>query len=271
MKKEKIRLDELLVKNGLCDSREKAQRIIGSGKVKVEGLNQLLKPSTLVEKDVSVQIEEVPRFVSRGGEKLEKAINEFHINPQGLIFADIGASTGGFTDCLIQRGAAKVYAIDVGYGQLHEKIRCHPQVVVKEKINARYLTLETLGEKVDGVTIDVSFISLRLIFPSAASILKEDGLLIALIKPQFEASRQEVKKGLVKEKKVHEQVLEEVLTQAQKGGFSFQGLTFSPIRGAKGNIEFLGYWRKGGSDLTNKDLRSIINQVVEEVHYNKGK
>ena len=269
MNKEKIRLDELLVKNGLCDSREKAQRIIVSGKVKVEGLNQLLKPSTLVKKSVSIQIEKPPRFVSRGGEKLEKAINEFGINPQGLVFADIGASTGGFTDCLIQRGATKVYAIDVGYGQLHEKLRHHPQVVVKEKINARYLNSDILGTKVDGVTIDVSFISLRLIFPPAASILKEDGLLIALIKPQFEAGRQEVRKGLVKDKKVHERVLEETLTQAQKAGFSFQGLTFSPIWGAKGNIEFLGYWRKRSSDLTNKDLRSIISQVVEEAHQSK--
>lgn len=271
MKKEKIRLDELLVKSGLCDSREKAQRIIGSGKVKVEGLGQLLKSSTLVEKNAFIQIEEPPRFVSRGGEKLEKAITEFQINPQGLVFADIGASTGGFTDCLIQRGASKVYAIDVGYGQLHEKLRHHPQVVVKEKVNARYLDLSFLGEKVDGVTIDVSFISLRLIFSPAASILKDDGLLIALIKPQFEAGRQEVKKGVVKDKKVHERVLEETLTQAQEAGFSFQGLTFSPIRGAKGNIEFLGYWVKRSSDLTNWSLRSIINQVVEEAHQSKGK
>ncbi len=271
MKKEKIRLDELLVESGLCDSREQAQRVIRSGKVKIEGISQQLKPSTLVEKSVSVQIEEPPRFVGRGGEKLEKAIDEFRINPQGLIFADIGASTGGFTDCLLQRGASKVYAIDVGYGQLHEKLRYHPQVVVKEKINARYLDISVLGEKVDGVTIDVSFISLRLIFSPAASILKDNGILIALIKPQFEAGRQEVKKGLIKDKKVHERVLEEVLTQAQDAGLAFQGLTFSPLRGAKGNIEFLGYWKRESADLTNEDLRSIISQVVEEAHQSKGR
>lgn len=271
MKKGKIRLDELLVESGLCDSREKAQRIIGSGKVKVEGLSQHLKPSTLVEKGVSIQIEEPPRFVSRGGEKLEKAINEFGINPQDLVFADIGASTGGFTDCLIQRGASKIYAIDVGHGQLHEKLRHHPQVVVKEKVNARYLDLSFLGERVDGVTIDVSFISLRLIFSPATSILKDNGILIALIKPQFEAGRREVKRGLIKDKKVHERVLEEILTQAQEAGLSFQGLTFSPLRGAKGNIEFLGYWKKERSDLTNEGLRSIISRVVEEAHQSKRK
>jgi len=143
--------------------------------------------------------------------------------------------------------------------------------VVKEKVNARYLDLSFLGERVDGVTIDVSFISLRLIFSPATSILKDNGILIALIKPQFEAGRREVKRGLIKDKKVHERVLEEILTQAQEAGLSFQGLTFSPLRGAKGNIEFLGYWKKERSDLTNEGLRSIISRVVEEAHQSKRK
>ncbi|MEN3185580.1 MAG: TlyA family RNA methyltransferase [Atribacterota bacterium] len=262
----KVRLDEFLVKTGFCESREKAQRLILGNQVRVEGYPYLLKPSTRVMPDAVVFVLKKPRFVGRGGEKLEKALQEFSLSLEGLSFADIGASTGGFTDCLLQHGAKKVYAVDVGYGQLHESLRQDPRVVVLERVNARYLTLEQIGEFLDGVTIDVSFISLTLLFAPLVRLLKEGGILIALIKPQFEAGREKVKKGVVKAPQVHEEVLTNVLQEAERSMLSLCGLTFSPLLGPQGNIEFLGCWRKTGLSLTKEERRSIIMKVVEEAH-----
>ena len=197
---------------------------------------------------------------------MEKALQEFALNLQGLIFADIGASTGGFTDCLLQNGVRKIYAVDVGYGQLHERLRSDPRVVVMERINARYLRPEQIGEPLDGVTVDVSFISLTLLFAPLLRLLKEEGIFIALVKPQFEAGREKVRKGVVKEPHLHREVLEKVLEEAERHALSLHGLTFSPLLGPQGNIEFLGYWRKKGLPLTEERRRSIILKVVEEAH-----
>lgn len=262
----RIRLDVLLAQRGLCKSREQAQRLILGGKVRVEGISGILKPSTLVPQDATLVLLDAPRYVSRGGEKLERALQVFGIAPSGLVFADIGASTGGFTDCLLQHGAKKVFAIDVGHGQLHEKLRSSPQVVVLEKLNARYLTPAHLGEQVDGVTVDVSFISLRLLWESIASILKDQGIVIALIKPQFEAGREKVRKGVVRSPDVQRQVLEVVLDAAEEKGLGFRNLTFSPLLGPKGNIEFFAYLQKGESSLTRTGRGSIILKVVQDAH-----
>lgn len=262
----KIRLDVLLVERGLCESREQAQRLILGGKIQIAGIHGPLKPSTSVPEDIPLSLLESPKYVSRGGEKLEWAIKKFQVQPSNLVFADIGASTGGFTDCLLQHGAFRVYAIDVGRGQLHEKLRISPQVVVMEKVNARYLTPAQIGEYVDGVTVDVSFISLRLLWGAIARVLKEGGIVIALVKPQFEAGRTKVRRGVVRSREVHEEVLEGTLEAAEKEGLRVQALTFSPLLGPQGNIEFFAYCRKGGPSLTELERRSIILKVVQEAH-----
>lgn len=262
----RVRLDVLLVQRGLCESREQAQRLILGGKVRVEGTSGIVKPSTLVPEDVPLTLLEPPKYVSRGGEKLERALQVFGILPRGLVVADIGASTGGFTDCLLQHGASKVFAIDVGHGQLHEKLRSSPRVVVLERCNARYLTPAHLGEQVDGVTVDVSFISLKLLWGAIASILKEGGFVIALVKPQFEAGRERVKKGVVKDPEVHRQVLEEVLEAAEARGLGLKGVTFSPLLGPQGNIEFFAYLRKEAPSLTGAERSGIILKVVQDAH-----
>lgn len=263
----KIRLDELLVQKELCASREQARRVIMAGEVTVAGYPFLLKPSTRVRGDAMIQVIQPPRYVGRGGEKLEKALQVFHLDPTGMVFADIGASTGGFTDCLLQHGAQKVYAIDVGTGQLHERLRHDPRVVVIEQCNARFLKGSNLGEMVDGLTIDVSFISLCLLFPPLHDLLRERGPLIALIKPQFEAGRELVGKGgIVKKKETHEKVLKGVLTAAQEAGFSFRYLTCSPIQGREGNIEFLGDWIKKADFFDKNRIEVIIKEVVESAH-----
>ncbi|MEN3202690.1 MAG: TlyA family RNA methyltransferase [Atribacterota bacterium] len=262
----RVRLDILLTQRGLCESREQAQRLILGGKVRVEGVPGILKPSTLVSRDAPIVILEPPRYVSRGGEKLERALQVFGIVPTGLVFADIGASTGGFTDCLLQHGAKKVFAIDVGHGQLHEKLRSSPQVVVLEKLNARYLTPAHLGGQVDGVTVDVSFISLRLLWRAIVSILKDQGFVVALVKPQFEAGKEKVRKGVVRDPEVHKEVLEKVLGAAEEKGLGFQNLTFSPLLGPQGNIEFFVYLRKGEPSLTGVERSSIILEVVRNAH-----
>ncbi|MGQ9622616.1 MAG: TlyA family RNA methyltransferase [Candidatus Caldatribacteriaceae bacterium] len=259
----KVRLDVLLVERGFCESREKAQRLILEGRIRVEGVQKVLKPSLLIPRDVNLSILEPSRYVSRGGEKLEWALREFSFNPSGLVFADIGASTGGFTDCLLKHGALRVYAIDVGRGQLHEKLRSSPRVVVMERVNARYLSPLQLGEQVDGVTVDVSFISLKLLWEAIFGILKEEGKVIALVKPQFEAGREKVKRGVVKEPEVHEEVLAGVLEAAERKGFVLLGLTFSPLLGPEGNTEFFAYLGKQGPSLTETERRSIILKVVQ--------
>lgn len=234
---EKQRLDQLVAERGLVESRELARRLIMEGNVTVAG-QVMDKPGTRVAVDAVIVVKALPRFVSRGGEKLQAALEAFAVSPEGLICADVGASTGGFTDCLLQNGAEKVYAIDVGYGQLDYKLRTNARVVVMERTNARYV--ETLPEKPELVVIDASFISLKLILPVVKGWMNDSGRVVALIKPQFEAGREEVGKGgVVKDAAVHTSVLREILSAAQGIGFSVQGLIKSPLKGPAGNIEFL--------------------------------
>lgn len=242
MAKNKFRLDVLLVRQGLAESREKAKALIMAGRV-FHADTRLDKPGMLVEENLAPVIKgEVQPFVSRGGRKLAKAIATFQLELQGKVVADIGASTGGFTDCALQNGAKKVYAIDVGYGQLDWKLRNDPRVISLERTNARYLNEESLPEKVDMVVCDVSFISLGKIFPAMRALLKNKAQVIILIKPQFEAGPENVgRNGVVRDPLVHETVLIKVLEQAQKNGFTVLGLDYSPIRGPEGNIEFLAW------------------------------
>ncbi len=249
----KVRLDVLLVERGLAESRAKAQALIMAGQVRVAG-QTALKPATTVDASAPLTVESGPRFVSRGGEKLDAALEAFALDVRGLVCADVGASTGGFTDCLLQRGAAKVYAIDVGKGILHWKLRNDPRVVVMEETNARYV--ESLPEPVSLVTVDASFISLKLLLPVVKKWLGPNppvppslrgkggagGLgIIALIKPQFEAGRKDVSRGdgVIRDPQIHRQVLMDVLSFAQGEGFSVRGLIKSPLLGPKGNAEFL--------------------------------
>lgn len=239
-KKLKERLDVLLVNNGLAESREKAKRTIMAGLVTVDGKLEDKPGSTFdIEADVQVKGKECP-YVSRGGFKLEKAINEFGISPDGCVCMDMGASTGGFTDCMLQNGAVKVYAVDVGYGQLDYKLRVDPRVVNMEKTNIRYMDLDLIEEPVDLISIDVSFISLKHMFPVCAKILSEDGVILSLVKPQFEAGREQVGKGgIVRDPAVHKEVIRKVVEYAEENGLYANALTFSPITGTKGNIEYL--------------------------------
>ncbi len=238
--KTKERADLLLVEQGLAPSREKARAMIMAGQV-YDGTKRIDKAGEKVGTNCLLQVkgQSLP-YVSRGGYKLAKALEVFPLDLKAKTMLDIGASTGGFTDCALQNGAAKVYAIDVGYGQLDWKLRQDPRVIVKEKTNARYLTSEELGESVDFVTIDVSFISLDKILPVLPGLLTAAGEGIALIKPQFEAGREQVgKKGVVRDPAAHENVLEKVLRELQSQGLKAYGLTYSPIKGPEGNIEYL--------------------------------
>ncbi len=239
----KERLDQALHRRGLCDSREMAKRLILAGEVRVEGLEGNLKPGQKIKDDAEIIIKNKPKFVSRGGLKLEKALDEFAIDPTGLVALDAGASTGGFTDCLLQGGAEKVYAYDVGKNQLAWKIRSDPRVVSQEGFNIRHMVPEDLPEQVDLVVIDVSFISLTLILGPVFSVLKEGGCVICLIKPQFELQRDQVGKGgIVREPELHQEAVEKirkhVVDTLQK---DWQALTESPISGTDGNIEFLAW------------------------------
>jgi len=233
----KCRLDNLLVARGLVESRAKAQALIMAGDILVGG-KAVTKAGTPVDEEAVVTVVEPPPFVGRGGIKLEHALNEFGINVAGKVAADIGASTGGFTDCLLKRGASRVYAVDVGYGQLDYRLRRDSRVVVMERVNARYPI--SLPEKVDLVTFDVSFISLAKVIPPVAKLLKSDGCLLVLLKPQFEARRSEVGKGgVIKEPAVQARVLGRFINWLAGHGFRLNGLVASPIRGASGNREFL--------------------------------
>jgi 23S rRNA (cytidine1920-2'-O)/16S rRNA (cytidine1409-2'-O)-methyltransferase len=256
----KKRLDVLLAEQGLTESRNKAQRLIRAGEVRVDG--QLVdKPSTQVPEDAEITLEAKPPFVSRGGRKLEAALERFGIEVTDAVAADVGASTGGFTDCLLQRGAQRVYAIDSGYGQLHWDLRNDPRVVVMERTNARYL--ERLPEPVDLVTVDVSFISLALILPRAVDWLGRHGDVVALIKPQFEAGPEDVEKGgVVRDPEVHRRVLEDVLSVAAELELDLGGLMPSPLRGPAGNVEFLAWWTLGG-DAVAAEL--VIAACLAEV------
>ena len=275
----KTRLDLLLVERGLAESRAKAQALVMAGQVRVDGQVEL-KASAAVSPDARLDLETGPRFVSRGGEKLEAALEAFGVNVAGRVCADVGASTGGFTDCLLQRGAARVYAMDVGKGLLHWKLRTDPRVVVMEETNARYV--EKLPEAVELVTIDASFISLKILLlvvknwlrPSPPSPLPKlgeggggrgvGGEVIALIKPQFEAGRKESarNKGVIRDPGVHKAVLTDVLTFAQSEGFAVRGLIRSPLLGPKGNVEFLA-WLKF-REKTNGEIETLVGKVLPE-------
>lgn len=241
MERRKRRLDTLLVERGLVETREKGRRLIMAGQVRVDG--QLVdRPGAGVAPEATLEIIAPPRYVSRGGEKLEAALQTFGLDVTGLVAADVGASTGGFTDCLLQHGAARVYAIDVGYGQLDYRLRTDPRVVVMERTNARYL--DALPEPVDLITIDVSFISLTLILPAALKWIRPEGNIIALIKPQFEAGPEHVSKGgVVRQPEVHRTVLARVLGWADQHELGLRGLMRSPLLGPAGNVEFLAWWQ----------------------------
>jgi 23S rRNA (cytidine1920-2'-O)/16S rRNA (cytidine1409-2'-O)-methyltransferase len=278
----KVRLDVLLTERGLAESRSKAQAMIMAGQVRVDD-QVTLKPATAVQTNSVLTVDSGPSFVSRGGEKLDAALEAFSIDMTGLTCADVGASTGGFTDCMLQRGAEKVYAIDVGKGILHWKMRNHPRVVVMEKTNARHV--ESLPEPVDFVTIDASFISLKILLPvvkgwfAPASIAPSGhsphlrskwgeteggGGLVALIKPQFEAGRKDVSRGdgVIRDPEIHRQVLQEILAFAQGEGFGVRGLIRSPIQGPKGNVEFLAWLGYGIPLVETTQVSAWIDAVL---------
>ena len=274
----KVRLDVLLVERGLAESRAKAQALIMAGQVRVAG-QTALKPATAIPADSALTVDTGPRFVSRGGEKLEGALDAFPIDVSGRVCADVGASTGGFTDCLLQRGAAKVYAIDVGKGILHWKLRNDPRVIVIEETNARYV--ESLPEPVSLVTVDASFISLKILLPvvkkwitplapsghsphpALAGWGETERGIIALIKPQFEAGKKDVSRGdgVIRDPELHRQVLTDVLTFAQKEGFGIHGLVKSPLLGPKGNAEFL-VWL--GEQSVGAEISAFVENVLSK-------
>lgn len=240
----KRRLDQLLVERGLAESREKARAAVMAGAVRVDGA-PATKPGLLVREDAALEMAARPRYVSRGGEKLEHALRVFRLDVRDRVAADIGASTGGFTDCLLQAGARRVYAVDVGYGQLDYRLRRDPRVVVLERTNARYL--EGLPEPVDVATVDVSFISVEKVLPAVRRLLRPGGHVVVLVKPQFEAGREEVgRTGVVRDPLVHAKVIGRVAAWALDHGFRYRGLTASPILGAEGNREFLLWLAKEG-------------------------
>ncbi|MFR1246366.1 MAG: 1-deoxy-D-xylulose-5-phosphate synthase [Oscillospiraceae bacterium] len=264
--KHKERLDVVLVERGLCDSRSKAQALIMSGEVYVNG-QKSDKAGTPVEDEAVVELRGNPcPYVSRGGLKLEKALRDFGVDPTGFVCSDSGASTGGFTDCLLQKGAKKVFAIDVGYGQLAWSIRQDPRVVCMERTNIRYVTPEQLGEPLDLSVVDVSFISLRIVLPAIRALLKPTGQILCLIKPQFEAGREKVgKKGVVRDPAVHEEVLQNFLALAAELELTVRNLTFSPVRGPEGNIEFLGHLSMEPQGGITPDVPALVAQAHAEL------
>ncbi|MCI8689983.1 MAG: TlyA family RNA methyltransferase [Oscillibacter sp.] len=259
----KTRLDVLLVERGFEESRQRAQAVIMSGQVYVEG-RRVDKPGTAVAAEAAIEVRGGLRYVSRGGLKLEKAMTVFPIDLKGAVCGDIGASTGGFTDCMLQNGAAKVYAVDVGRGQLAWKLRTDRRVICLERTNARYLNREQVPEPLDFASVDVSFISLKLILPPLAALLRNSGHVVSLVKPQFEAGREKVgKKGVVRDPAVHREVLERFLVHAAEAGFAVRGLTYSPIRGPEGNIEYLGFLEKNGAQAGVFDLKALVGESHE--------
>lgn len=257
----KKRLDVLMVEKGLVESRQKAQAIIMAGQV-YSGEKRLDKAGMTLDEDTALEVRgQTLRYVSRGGLKLEKAMKHFPIDLKGKTAADIGASTGGFTDCMLQNGAAKVYAVDVGYGQLAWSLRSDERVVVLERTNARYLSHNEIPDVLDFASIDVSFISLKLILPALRQLMSEDGEVVALIKPQFEAGREKVgKKGVVRDPAVHLEVLEHFTQHAVEAGFTVKGIDFSPIRGPEGNIEYLGYMQAKPGEPEWGDLEDLVRR-----------
>ena len=257
----KKRIDVLLYEKGLAPSREKARTLIMAGCVYADN-QKFDKPGDTVREDAVLEVRgNTLPYVSRGGFKLEKALKVFPIDPTGLTCIDCGASTGGFTDVLLQNGAAKVYAVDVGYGQLAWSLRNDPRVISMERTNVRYITAEQIPEPLDLAVMDLSFISVKLILPAVCPLLKDDAAVVCLIKPQFEAGREEVgKKGVVRDPKVHLEVLESFLDFVPGAGFTVMGLDYSPIKGPEGNIEYLGYLRKGTHPAPELDPAAIVEQ-----------
>lgn len=263
MAKGKERLDVMLVQQGLFSSREKAKAAIMEGIVFASG-QRVDKPGMEYPETTVFEIKgNTLPYVSRGGLKLEKALKVFPIDFTQRVLADLGASTGGFTDCALQNGALRVYAIDVGYGQLDWKLRTDPRVISMERVNARYLTAENLPEKMDWVVSDLAFISVTKVFPAMRAILKEDGQVMSLIKPQFEAGREHVgKKGVVRDPEIHAQVLFQVLGEAETQGFTVRGIEYSPIRGPEGNIEYLAWLAV--QDERGIDWQSQVSELVKQ-------
>ena len=255
----KKRLDVAMVERGLAESRQKAQAVIMAGQVYVNG-QKVDKAGAPVAEDAAIEVRgKTLAYVSRGGLKLEKAMELWPIRLEGAVCADIGASTGGFTDCMLQNGAEKVYAVDVGYNQLDYRLRTHPKVVCMERTNVRYLTPEQIPEPLDFGTVDVSFISLKLILPALRTLLKPEGQLVCLVKPQFEAGREKVgKKGVVRDPAVHREVLEQFLINAAEADFTVKEMTFSPIRGPEGNIEYLGHLTVGAGAPWAGDVAALV-------------
>ncbi len=260
----KKRLDVLLTEGGHAASREKAKALIMSGIVYVNGQKED-KPGASFPEESRIEVRgRQDKYVSRGGYKLEKALDTFGFSPEGLICLDVGASTGGFTDCMLQRGAKRVYSIDVGYGQFDWKLRNDPRVVVMEKTNVRYMTGDDLPEQADFASIDVSFIALAKVLPAVVSLLKDDGQIICLVKPQFEAGREKVgKHGVVRDPAVHREVIASVLESARELGLAGTALTYSPIRGPEGNIEYLLLLKRTGTASVDEDC---IDLCVRESH-----
>ena len=268
-KQKKIRLDTYLVEKGFFESRAKAQASIMAGQVLVDE-QKIDKPGTAVKEGATIRLlGDQLKYVSRGGLKLEKALQVFPVKVEGKVMADIGASTGGFTDCALQNGATKVYAVDVGYGQLAWKLRSDPRVVNMERTNARALDETSLPELVDAVSIDVAFISLEKIRPAVKKILKPKGFVIALIKPQFEAGKEHIgKKGVVKDPEVHKEVIHRIIRFAKAEGWSIGGLDFSPVKGPEGNIEYLLYLTAASEETSVKEVDAPVTaeKVVAASH-----
>lgn len=271
----KERLDVILVNKGYASSREKAKAVIMSGNVFVKGQREDKAGAVFEEEGIDLLVKGNPlKYVSRGGLKLEKAIEEFQIKLTDYVCMDIGASTGGFTDCMLQNGARKVYAVDVGHGQLDWKLRNDARVVCMEKTNFRYVVKGDIAENLDFASVDVSFISLTKILPPAYALLKINACMVCLIKPQFEAGREKVgKKGVVRDKTVHEEVIRKILVFCKENGFMPRGLTYSPIKGPEGNIEYLLYIEKvvhadfdNGGLADGDDVDSLVRPIVEEAH-----
>ena len=262
--KHKERLDILLTEKGLCESRSRAQALIMSGEVYVNG-QKCDKAGTPVDSEALIEVRgSVCPYVSRGGLKLEKALRDFGVDPTGFVCSDSGASTGGFTDCLLQKGAKKVFAIDVGYGQLAWSLRTDERVVCMERTNIRYVKPEDLGEPLDLSVVDVSFISLKIVLPAIKALLKPTGQILCLIKPQFEAGKDKVgKKGVVRDPAVHAEVLENFLTLAAELQLTVRNLTFPPVKGPEGNIEFLGHLSMLPDGGIVPDVRALVAAAHE--------
>ena len=261
---EKVRLDNLIVQKGITESREKAKALIMAGQIyinnqKCDKAGQMIDPEK-----VNVELRgETLKYVSRGGLKLEKAMKSFPILLEDKVCMDIGASTGGFTDCMLQNGAKKVFAVDVGYGQFAWKLRNDERVVNMERTNIRYVKPEQIGEKLDFASVDVSFISLKLVLPVAKTLLSDYGEIVALIKPQFEAGREQVgKKGVVKDPGVHFSVIKTIVDFVTEIGFGVEGLVFSPIKGPEGNIEYLIYLKNNGEkrEISDEEIKTLVDE-----------